>query len=131
MMSRMSSTWLRLRYRLSRWWRGHFPAPGELAPRRFLELIGELHRRGYERLRLDAGLAPSGCFWRGAVRVKDSSLGVGAFSSSAGWQLLFNWPDARRLSIRELADRFVREFPEVAAQGRHPDPDYAACTHTC
>jgi hypothetical protein len=118
--------WLLLRSRLLGWWRRWFPSGGELAPRRFLELIGELHRRGYEGLRLEAGLAPSGCYWRGAVSVKDGSLRVGAFSSGAGWQLLFNWPDARRLSVQRLAERFLAEFPEIAAHAFHRDPAYAA-----
>jgi hypothetical protein len=103
------------------------PSPGHRAARRMMEMIGVLHERGFEGLRLNAGLAPSGCYWRGGVyAVRDSRVSTGSFSTGADAKVLFDWDDAEMLDVPELADRFVTAFPVLAALARHADPAYAA-----
>ena len=44
---------------------------GNQIARRILEMVGELHKKGYESLYIDPVMAPSGCYWRyeiGAMR---------------------------------------------------------------
>lgn len=101
-------------------------APERLAPRRLMELVAVLHARGYEGLRLAPTLAPSGCHWRAAMfAARRPGLRTRSRSSGAGWRLLFDWADAGGMTLDELADRFVREFPEIAEAARHSDTAYA------
>lgn len=101
--------------------------PDRLATRRLIELVGVLHRRGYEGVRLRPSLAPSGCYWRASLHSgRHPALTTRGFSSGAGWGLLFGWPDAEHLGLEQLADRFLVEFTALAEDARHSDPDYAA-----
>jgi hypothetical protein len=103
------------------------PSPAQRAARRMMEMIGALHARGFEGLRLHAGLAPSGCYWRGGVYpVRDPDASTGTFSTGAGTRVLFDWDDSDALDVSQLADRFLAAFPMLAALARHSDPAYAA-----
>ena len=69
--------------------------PDRLATRRLIELVGLLHRRGYEGVRLRPSLAPSGCYWRASLHSgRHPALTTRGYSTGAGWGLLFGWPDA-------------------------------------
>lgn len=106
-----------------------------LACRRLMEMVRHLHQRGYERLRLHAGLAPSGLYWRcsvyavGAdgVPVQSEELRreeTPRYSSGAG-MVAFGWTDAEEDTPAELAAKFVARFPVRAALGMGRDPEYA------
>jgi hypothetical protein len=99
-------------------------------------MLEELHRQGYEQLRIIPGMSASGMYYRacitpamnvymdhGAVAVKDKLV---AANTSANGEALFEWDDAAKSSIPELAQLFVLRFPEIAELGHAPDPAYAA-----
>jgi hypothetical protein len=98
-------------------------------------MVLELHRMGYQRLRVAPGLSPSGMHWRCAVlSAGNAGRGHGArllrhdeaahYSSSAGANY-FGWGDAAQDSPRQLAEKFVSRFPLIAEAGRGPDKPYA------
>ena len=73
--------------------------------RRVLLMVGELHRMGYERLRIVPGMAPSGMYWRcGVTHVGNVSADDGAMAvdfgdelakySTGSWDHFFGWEDA-------------------------------------
>ncbi len=39
----------------------------ELDALRFLQMVGELHKLGYDRIRIAAGMSPSGIHWRCSI----------------------------------------------------------------
>jgi hypothetical protein len=103
--------------------------------RKVLELVRELHRRGYERLRIAPGMSASGMHWRCAItpvsnispdhgaRIVDYE-GLAAHYSSADDCAVFGWTEIDDLAPSLLADRFVGTFPEIAAAGLGEDPAY-------
>lgn len=106
-----------------------------LACRRLMEMVRELHRQGYERLRLHPGLAPSGLYWRCSVyAVGEDGAPVRSeelrreetprYSSGSG-MAVFGWTDAEGDTPAELAAKFVARFPAHAAAGLGADPEYA------
>lgn len=118
-------------------------APDEIAlARRVLLMVGELHRLGYQLLRIAPGMASSGPSWRclivpnvytsahhGAMLhdAEDSLLSWGdaARYSTADEGRYFGWPDAADLTPQELAHRFLGEFPTLAKLGEGSDWAYA------
>lgn len=102
--------------------------------RRLLYMVAELHRMGYEQMRIAPGVAPSGLFWRLSVtaasntepehgaRMRDWDRGAN-YSSGAGAEY-FDWTDASDDSPAELAEKFVERFPEIAAEAKGRDPEY-------
>jgi DNA-binding transcriptional ArsR family regulator len=109
--------------------------PAHLLCRRVLLMVQELHRRGYERLRVAPGLSPSGLHWRCSVlpvrhvrrdhgaMVMDEDGPIARYSSGQGAKF-FDWVDAELDPPVALASKFLQRFPELAAQGRGSDPDY-------
>ena len=106
-------------------------------PRQIMLMVAELHRLGYEGLRLLAGLAPSGLYWRcGILPVTRISRENGARASGAAAPYevpryssgaegaYFGWTDAHEDSPEALAQKFVARFPELAAEGKRADPEY-------
>ncbi|MBP2299724.1 hypothetical protein [Azospirillum picis] len=102
---------------------------------RLLAMVNELHKAGYQRLRIAPGMAPSGCHWRchvtsaGNVAVNgweplDWSRGVASYSTGQK-NLYFGWDDAGHDSARQLAAKFIERFPEIARAGQGPDWAYA------
>jgi uracil-DNA glycosylase len=98
--------------------------------------VAELHRRGYERLRIAAYMAPSGMYWRCSVTPVSRILAAhGAWEwgsdersacySSATGTRYFDWDD-RTDDPCALADKFIARFPEIAMAGLGADPEYAA-----
>lgn len=103
-----------------------------------LEIVAVLHRRGYERLRIEPGMSPSGMSWRcgithaGNMDPENGALCINsggpqtAFYTSANGDRLFDWKDAPSLDTKQLADRFLLEFPEICQLGQGADPEYVA-----
>lgn len=100
---------------------------------RVIRMVGELHRQGYQRLRIFPHLYPLA--WRceigpieqfsrvnGAWCPKD---GERARYSGASGNRYFEWDDSATDSARSLAAKFLIRFPEVAASGRGRDWEYA------
>lgn len=101
-----------------------------------LMMVSELHKLGYQRLRICPGMSPSGMYWRcsvtnveniksdhGALMV-DESADVVTYSSGAGSHF-FGWDDTSGDGPEDLARKFVERFPVVARLGRGDDEDYA------
>lgn len=103
--------------------------------RRVLSMVQELHRRGYERLRIAPSMSPSGVYWRCSIvpvaRIRRDHGAEAAvpqsekcFYGSGQYERFFDWPDAERDSTTALADKFLQRFPDLAAEGKGEDPDY-------
>lgn len=103
---------------------------------RVLLMVHELHKRGYQRLRIMPGMSASGMHWRvcitpisnvlrthGAMAVDYSRMS--AVYCSADENLFFGWDDAREDSARALADKFQRRFPALLSAAEGSDWDYA------
>jgi len=101
-----------------------------------LEMVHELHKAGYQRLRICPGMNSSGTAWRCSVTpvtnilrthgamTADFDADVAHYSSAQGSEY-FGWRDAMDASARELAKNFVERFPEIAAKGKGEDWAYA------
>jgi hypothetical protein len=105
---------------------------------RVIAMVHELHKAGYQRIRMLPYLAPSGCYWRCAITYSDNVEDDGyhirnedddgrhvAPYTTGDDNRYFGWQDAEKLSARELADRFLREFPLIAERGQGRDWMYA------
>jgi hypothetical protein len=95
-------------------------------------MVSELHVRGYQRLRIAPGMAPSGCYWRcsitpvtnisrkhGAMLVSWDALSV--HYTSGNEREYFGWRDASHLSPSRLATLFIDRFPEIAVAASGSD----------
>lgn len=102
---------------------------------RLLAMVHELHKAGYQKLRIYPGMAPSGCHWRCdilAVSEIDPAThrplkpqSVEARYSSSQKRAYFGWTDAGDDSARELAVKFIARFPALIEAGRGADWPYA------
>lgn len=99
-------------------------------------MVAELHKRGYQHLRIVTGFSASGVHWRCEITPRSNVTGkygltivqdgpLVARYSSADEDAYFQWHDARGATARELADLFVVRFPELCAEALHPDLLYA------
>ncbi len=103
---------------------------------KLLRMVAELHARGFQRLRIAPGLAPAGGDWRCALvpaSRMDPAHGAGEqvgnllaarYSTSEDYHF-FGWNDGAKMSIKEMAESFVRTFTTVCEQALGPDPVYA------
>lgn len=80
--------------------------------RTVMDMLQELHRFGYGSLRLSAGLAPSGLYWRASIYVSNDTTNVIRYSSSEG-RKYFSWQDTIHDSARTLAEKVVARFPAL------------------
>jgi hypothetical protein len=98
----------------------------------------ELHKVGYQRLRISPGLSPSGLHWRCPITYADNigrdgftildfdvEAGKVAFYTSPQGTAYFDWPDAATLSARALARTFLGRFPVIARFSVGEDWPYA------
>ncbi len=102
---------------------------------RVLAMVAELHKAGYQRLRVAAGMSPSGCYWRCHITSADNVRANGweprdweggvATYTSGDEDLYFGWKDAPGKSARQLAQLFLERFPELAKRGAGRDRPYA------
>lgn len=92
-----------------------------------LSMVAELHRRGYEQLRIVSGLSPSGMHGRctvtpAALLDRDPGDSLVAFYTTGQERAYFGWPDAAAASAEALADKFLARFPALGAQAHNPIP---------
>jgi hypothetical protein len=119
---------------------------------RVLAMVGELHKHGYQRVRVMPYMAPSGCHWRceiapatifyrnhgailwdpwvyhsGVDATPREGMGISAkyTSGSAADGTYFGWDDAAADDARTLAAKFIERFPKIAEDGRGWDYAYA------
>jgi hypothetical protein len=105
---------------------------------RLLSMVHELHKAGYQRIRIQPGLSPSGAHWRCnityagnvaadgySIRAFDIEGGHVAPYSSANGSDYFGWRTAGSLNARQLAQIFVSSFPLIAEHGVGRDWPYA------
>ena len=113
--------------------------------RRILLMLGELHKVGFERLRAPAYDYPlawrcpivpaawtrkehGGTFEDPSAYIREllgEKFAVLNYTySSASGQSPFGWTDAAFATPRELALRFIKEFPAIALAGWGPDREY-------
>jgi len=114
------------------------PEPHVRRAIRVLAMVGELHKRGYQRLRVMPFMAPSGMHWRcwissvilfyrnhGAILRDDPALlnyevqadeVIARYTSGQG-NHYFDWKDAEQDNARSVADKFSNRFRQIAASG--------------
>jgi hypothetical protein len=103
-----------------------------------LRMVHELHKRGYQRLRIVPGMSASGMHWRVTILPRARVLrGHGAMSHDWTWggpepfytsgqdSEYFGWNDAVEDGPAELADKFLARFPAIAEAARGSDWAYA------
>lgn len=102
-----------------------------------VEMVHELHKAGYQLLRISPGLSPSGIHWRCpitcAANVKPDGFSVINSDTASGLFVpytsaepgCFGWADAEHMVARELAARFLSEFQPLAQAGFGRDWPYA------
>lgn len=101
---------------------------------RVVRMVSELHRYGYQRLRVipyahplawRLSVGPASGVWPSARwSTKDVEQGWPTYSSASGVRY-FDWLDARHDTARQLADKFILRFPAVCAAGNGRDWEYA------
>jgi hypothetical protein len=124
------------------------PEPHVRRAVRVLAMVGELHKRGFQRLRVMPHMSPSGLHWRcaigsadyfyrnhGARLLKDypffdgdnqqQTTAVVAHYTSGHENHYFGWNDSERDSARSLADKFVNRFSRLVDSGGGWDYPYA------
>jgi hypothetical protein len=104
---------------------------------RVLRMVGVLHERGYQQLRVVPGYSPSGMHWRCSVfpasavtahhgaMCAPGDFDLGAHYSSAQDNAYFDWPDATTSTASDLADLFIERFPDITRAGCGADWAYA------
>jgi len=105
---------------------------------RVISMVHELHKAGYQRIRLLPHMAPSGMYWRCAITHSENveadgcsvKAGYGdgehvAVYSSSTAASYFDIPDSETMSARDLALAFLDRFPVIAERGVGIDWAYA------
>ncbi len=102
---------------------------------RILWMVHELHKAGFQRLRIVPGLAPSGCYWRCTITPASNILkthgarrleNIDMARYSTGMQnKYFDWEDALNDTARQLAVKFIERFPEIVEKSFGRDWEYA------
>lgn len=112
------------------------PDPHVRRAQRVLLMVHELHKLGYQRLRIFPGMAGSGLHWRcsvthiGNILKTHGAMGKDYYRESAHYSTAqnnnyFDWRDAHKDTARQLAAKFIERFPEIAEKGRGIDWPYA------
>ena len=107
---------------------------------RVISMVHELHKAGYQRIRMLPFSSPSGFYWRAWITFSDNiaddgynlidhdlddTRGLTAKYTSAQDNEFFGWCDAKNASARKLAQLFIDRFPIIADRGRGVDWAYA------
>lgn len=104
---------------------------------RVLAMVHELHKAGYQRIRILPYLSPSGAYWRCTITTSDNVADDGYSILDETYERLvaryttgqdnryFDWQGSEDSSARELAARFIAEFPDIARGGEGRDWMYA------
>jgi len=101
---------------------------------RLIRMVSELHRLGYQRLRIMPYEYPLA--WRLAIGPRDlfstangawaeDDGGFSAYYSSASGKQYFGWMDAGQDNARQLAEKFIQRFPDVCERSVGRDWLYA------
>lgn len=112
------------------------PDPHIRRAQRVLLMVHELHKQGYQLLRIMPGMSASGVYWRCTITPKQNILRThGAMArdfdadavhySSGQENQYFGWSDAMQDTARQLATRFLARFPAIADKGKGRDWEYA------
>lgn len=109
--------------------------PDDLVVRRggrLLAMVHELHKAGYQRLRICAGMSPDGKEWRcrllPASQVQSNGWtpdGDGVDYTSSQGKSFFGWVDCDDDDARALARKFIERFPDTLRQSVGADWGYA------
>lgn len=109
--------------------------PGIRRACRLLAMVHELHKAGYQRLRICSGMSPAGTHWRCHVTPAENIATNGweinnwdedvASYSTGDEDRFFGFNDAPGKSARELAAIFVDRFPRIATRSFGQDWPYA------
>lgn len=101
---------------------------------RLLAMVHELHKAGYQRLRIASGRSVDGKEWRCRIIAADNVRANGwepidgnrgvAYSSSDG-KAFFGWDDSENDGARRLAAKFIQEFPVLMREATGADWPYA------
>lgn len=103
---------------------------------RLIAMVHELHKAGYQRVRILPAMAPNGLHWRctisdsgnfspdGLALVTTDEDRVARYTSGDGARY-FGWKDGPVLTARLMAVRFLQCFPNIAAGGKGRDWAYA------
>ncbi len=103
---------------------------------RVLQSVHELHKLGYQRVRIVPGMAPSGMHWRCSIThvgnildthgamFMNQSVDAAHYSSSQETEY-FGWTDAASDTAAELADKLIHRFSWIARNGHGRDWLYA------
>jgi hypothetical protein len=96
-------------------------------PRRVLLMVAELHRRGYERLRVfpfeDQWMAWR-CLVKSSVEADRNDLADSPYHICVYMPEPFGWTDARSDSVADLADKFIERYPKACKAGFGHDSAY-------
>lgn len=105
---------------------------------RVLSMVNELHKAGYQRIRISPGLSASGMSWRCAITaakniepdgfgilLRDEEPGTVARYNTGQEARYFGWKGLEDFNPRELAMRFLKEYPLIAKGGIGRDWAYA------
>jgi hypothetical protein len=96
-------------------------------------MVSELHKAGYQHIRLFPSLSPNGSFWRADITFAENTDAKGLpinsdlvarYSTGQGSEF-FGWSDATNMNARQMAAAFVQRFPEIAREGQGRDWAYA------
>lgn len=104
---------------------------------RMLFMVLELHKQGYQRIRISPGLGRSNNRWQCAVthaaniqkthgallEMNPEDDHIAYYTTEASNQY-FGWNDAKTDNPRQLAEKFVQRFPIIVALGRGRDWEY-------
>lgn len=110
-------------------------APEVRRSQRVIRMVCELHRLGYQRLRImpyfyplayrvAIGAAEHFSDRNGAYSAQLHDVAYAGYTSASG-NHFFGWEDARDDTARQLAEKFILRFPEVASSGYGRDWAYA------
>lgn len=99
-------------------------------------MVHELHKAGYQRIRILPVMAPNGLHWRCSISdvasfapdgraILNLETGRIARYTSGDGNRYFGWPDGPTLTARQMAQRFLTSFPEIARHGAGRDWPYA------
>ena len=112
--------------------------PIKAAALQVLLMVHELHKLGYQRLRIVPGMSPSHAYWRvtilprarilcsnGAMTCDWTWGGPEPFYTSGQERRYFGWEDAQDDAPCDLAAKFIARFPEISEAARGSDWAYA------
>lgn len=97
-------------------------------------MLDELHKRGYQQLRLFCGYSPSGCSWRWMIfsklLLKDNDM-LEHHVDCLPFACPHGSTGAKRVGInyRQMADVFLDAYMPLAAVAKCPDPEYVQWFH--